>query len=115
MSIAWLPTVPLDAYLERAASHPEKRQRVKIQHETACEHGAIVCGCGIRRGISIAYRCLYCGEWFCAGCAQVHFGESLEAYWLRKNVELAEAQEKSWLPRNILLFAAAWEVAISFA
>jgi len=30
--------------------------------------------CGKRIALVLAYRCAYCGVWFCHTCAQVHFG-----------------------------------------
>lgn len=30
--------------------------------------------CGTRIALVMAYRCAYCGVWFCHTCAQVHFG-----------------------------------------
>jgi hypothetical protein len=36
---------------------------------------AVSCGrCGHRVSVVRAYRCLYCGVWFCRTCAQLHFG-----------------------------------------
>ena len=31
-----------------------------------------------------AYRCLYCGEYFCEKCAEKHFGETKEEHKLKK-------------------------------
>jgi hypothetical protein len=27
-----------------------------------------------------AYKCLYCGFWFCLPCAEIHFGKTKEQY-----------------------------------
>lgn len=32
--------------------------------------------CGYRVPMSKAFKCLYCGFWFCADCAEVHFGKT---------------------------------------
>lgn len=36
--------------------------------------------CGKRVSLSYAYKCLYCGYWFCATCAEVHFGKTREQF-----------------------------------
>lgn len=40
----------------------------------------IVCGCGNIRPIRFLYRCLYCGEYYCYQCAEVHFGKTVKQY-----------------------------------
>jgi len=37
-------------------------------------------GCGKWVRIDFAYKCLYCGFWFCAACAEVHFGKTREEH-----------------------------------
>jgi len=32
--------------------------------------------CGSRRAIHNAYKCYYCGFWFCENCAPIHFGKT---------------------------------------
>lgn len=27
-----------------------------------------------------AYKCLYCGEWYCQPCAEAHFGQTIAHY-----------------------------------
>lgn len=34
-----------------------------------------------------AYRCLYCGEWFCEKCAEKHFGKTKEQHRLENPIE----------------------------
>lgn len=46
--------------------------------------GTITCRCGWERGITMMYRCLYCGEWFCELCAEKHFGKTREEYQKQK-------------------------------
>ncbi len=37
--------------------------------------GTVTCpDCGRSPIIREAYRCVYCGVWFCRTCAQIHFG-----------------------------------------
>lgn len=39
------------------------------------------CGhCANRIPVTFAYRCLYCGVWFCQSCAELHFGETRSGY-----------------------------------
>lgn len=40
----------------------------------------ITCRCGCRRGIVNMFQCLYCREWFCHLCAEVHFGKTVKQY-----------------------------------
>jgi len=40
----------------------------------------VVCGCGLKLPLRFAYRCLYCGEWYCQSCAEQHFGKTREQY-----------------------------------
>ena len=46
------------------------QQRIKIP----IEHVKIRCGCNKLVSWKYMYRCLYCGIWYCADCAEVHFG-----------------------------------------
>ena len=34
----------------------------------------VKCGCNKQVKLIYAYRCLYCGIWYCRSCAQEHFG-----------------------------------------
>lgn len=36
--------------------------------------------CGKKVSIDRAYKCLYCGYWFCADCAEKHFGKTRDEY-----------------------------------
>lgn len=38
-------------------------------------------GCGRETGLLHAYRCYYCGIWFCERCAAGHFGGSQPKAW----------------------------------
>jgi hypothetical protein len=59
------------------AREPGKLRRLKQQWSEACDKGTITCGCGQLRALTHAFRCLYCGEWFCVPCAEKHFGEGI--------------------------------------
>ena len=38
------------------------------------------CGCLVKLKIDEAYKCLYCGQWFCQLCAEVHFGKTIKQH-----------------------------------
>ena len=40
----------------------------------------VTCGCGLKLPLRFAYRCLYCGQWYCQTCAEQHFGKTREQY-----------------------------------
>ena len=45
--------------------------------------------CGKRIRMMYAYKCLYCSFWFCAACAEIHFGKTRKQH----NAELAENKD----------------------
>ena len=57
-----------------------ERQKAELVQQTMdgvpVRLGTITCGCGRRRSIMHAVRCLYCDEWFCETCAEDHFGKT---------------------------------------
>jgi len=40
----------------------------------------VTCGCGLCMPLRFAYRCLYCGEFYCMNCAEIHFGKTRKEY-----------------------------------
>lgn len=76
--------VGLDQYLMGACA--EKKAVLIAQDKQAREDQSITCGCGWKRWIAYAYRCLYCGEWYCAPCAEIHFGQSIEEWTIEKRI-----------------------------
>ena len=59
----------------------ETADHVARQMKEAMRDGArITCGCGNRLKLYLAFRCLYCGAWFCQTCAEIHFGKTREQY-----------------------------------
>lgn len=46
--------------------------------------GKVTCRCGITIPLRFAFRCLYCGEYFCTSCAEEHFGMTREEYKARR-------------------------------
>lgn len=61
-------------YLEEADE--ELAKLLHKQWSDAIENHTITCICGRLRAIHIAFRCLYCGLYFCQPCAESHFGET---------------------------------------
>lgn len=74
--------VRLSYYLSKCfGSDSTKRDLLLKQHAQAMTGSkAVDCHCGSTVAIHNAYRCLYCGLWFCAPCAEEHFGMSLDYY-----------------------------------
>ena len=64
----------------------EKRAFVRKQTEQAMDKGRpfVRCGCLTKLRMPEAYKCLYCGEWYCATCAEEHFGKTRAAYRAEK-------------------------------
>jgi hypothetical protein len=58
---------------------------LRRQWSDAVEKRTIKCTCGKKRALELAFRCLYCGVWFCADCAGEHFGDSRE-WWRGHNM-----------------------------
>lgn len=65
-----------NTYAENA--DPETIDLLRSQWNGAVEQRVIICPCGLRRALEKAYRCLYCGIWFCFSCGEKHFGETLQ-------------------------------------
>lgn len=38
------------------------------------------CRCSQMCSMKTAYKCLYCGEYYCRKCAEDHFGKTVEQY-----------------------------------
>lgn len=72
--------IGVEQYLDRS----ENKETLISQEKQAREDNSITCGCGWKRWIGYAYRCLYCGEWFCAPCAEKHFGQTIEEWVIEK-------------------------------
>lgn len=75
----------LDEYVARADK--EKGRVLRDQWHEAVSLGSIHCTCGLQRALPLAYRCLYCGEYFCGQCAEKHFGQTVQEWILAKRSE----------------------------
>ena len=52
-----------------------KRTLYKAQFRELMGPSRVTCGCGRSIPVRFAYRCFFCGIWFCRTCAEAHFGE----------------------------------------
>ena len=75
----------LEEYAMRADS--EKASVLRDQWSEAVECGSIHCTCGLQRALPLAYRCLYCGQYFCGPCAEKHFGQTLQEWIVARRIE----------------------------
>lgn len=57
-----------------------KAQRV-ISQTMEAKSGTVNCCCGTKLPTWIAFRCLYCGEYYCQKCAEIHFGKTRAEYY----------------------------------
>lgn len=51
----------------------ERRAGLKAQLLEVLQHGRVTCECGESIAVMHAYKCFYCGFWFCPACARLHF------------------------------------------
>ena len=60
----------------------DKRAFVRKQTEQVMDKGRPFVRCGCLRKLQMyqAYKCLYCEEWYCRECAEVHFGKTVEEH-----------------------------------
>ena len=73
----------LQFYIDKATD-PSQVPMLREQYFDA-HGGAIACdGCGLRRDLALAFKCLYCGVWFCFNCAEIHFGKTVADYHKEK-------------------------------
>lgn len=87
----------LQSYISRARD-PEKKERLATQWHGAACHGEITCGCGQLRALELAYRCLYCGEFFCVSCAEKHFGKTIFEHIQEKRIERRQELARAKVP-----------------
>lgn len=74
----------LQFYISKTTG-PVKAQALSDQWHMAANHEVINCAsCGRRRGLIMAYKCLYCGLWYCFACAEFHFGQTVSDYYKSK-------------------------------
>jgi len=57
-----------------------KKKLLHDQHAEAMESNTIHCSCGQIRAMVKAYRCLYCGIYFCTTCMEAHCGKTIQQW-----------------------------------
>ena len=55
----------------------------------------VTCVCGNKIYLRVAYKCLYCGIWFCRSCAKRHFGTNEEKTVSNFPIKIVITEEKS--------------------
>ncbi len=59
----------------------EKAARVAAQWQQAKgDSPSVTCICKLTMPLRFAFRCLYCREFFCGDCAEMHFGQTRAEY-----------------------------------
>jgi len=58
----------------------KKREVVARQFKEAINTHSVTCGCDNKLPLPYAFRCLYCGEYYCQKCAEIHFGKTREEH-----------------------------------
>jgi len=91
----------MSEYVWRAESQ-EQKDLLQRQWRSAVEQREITCPCGQARALELAYRCLYCGIWFCTPCAEGHFGKTLQEWIAQKRAEHRAAAAAKILDRQLL-------------
>ncbi len=64
---------------EEKAAFVAKQSREATYHEGQ-KVQEVTCFCGTCAPLRWMYRCLYCGEFYCQRCAEVHFGKTRAEY-----------------------------------
>lgn len=67
------------AYIEKADT-PQHATLVAKQCDSVLLRRTVTCECNTILPVEAAFRCLYCGIWFCRRCAERHFGKTV-AEW----------------------------------
>lgn len=73
----------LPVYKSNATLEEKMEKRVTVRNQIAQLQGIdsdkamVCCPCGTTLVVWMAYRCLYCGVFYCRTCAQLHYGQRL--------------------------------------
>lgn len=89
----------LQYYLLHA--NADQKPVLERQYREAVHLSTITCACGQLRAVHMAYRCLYCGVWFCFKCMERHCGQTVAA-WLEKKRQKVRARLVGKSPAQIL-------------
>jgi hypothetical protein len=75
------PPVAVQKVTPQDAATLDKQSFVARQFQQAKGASPSVdCECGLRLPLRFMYRCLYCGQFYCQSCAEVHFGKTRAQY-----------------------------------
>lgn len=55
----------------------------------------VTCPCGKPQALVKSYQCLYCKVWFCHGCAETHFGQTMDEYRQKNPIMVAAQQQQA--------------------
>lgn len=72
-------TDPLAIKFPRKTDESIMKLREQLKEVVNCET-RFTCGCGFSISLSLGFRCLYCGEYFCTTCAERHFGKTRQEH-----------------------------------
>jgi len=71
-------------YIKQAEKiDPQKAARMQRQFNQLWALSEVTCHCKATVHFMSAFRCLYCGEFFCMACAEVHFGQT-QRDWMKQ-------------------------------
>lgn len=67
-------------YVDRAIGlgRRDLADHLMVQNRQAHKTGNIACVCGRLRHFTLMFRCFFCGQYLCRGCAELHFGKNHE-------------------------------------
>lgn len=79
----------------------EKSEFVAKQFKEAMYHEGqkvqqVTCCCNICMPLRFAYKCLYCGEYYCLVCAEAHFGKTRAEHIAEKEWIINQIKEQRY-------------------
>lgn len=73
--------IEIDHYIRRLDPGDVHTQRLLLKQAAEMDiAGATQCGCGKPINAVNSFRCVYCGQFLCVSCAEIHFGLTREDY-----------------------------------
>ncbi len=73
-----------------------KKAALRAQHNQLWSDLTFTCGCGQLRHVTKGYRCLYCGEWYCTNCAELHFGQTIQQWVEDKRIKKRQEMQANF-------------------
>ena len=65
--------------LSRVIGERARQQFREAISQRVGETAYVMCGCAIRTPLRLAFKCVFCDEFLCIRCAEIHFGEGRAA------------------------------------